>query len=310
MSFMRSYTPFMPTLPQLRMLAAVVDTGSFTDAAAALDVSQSAVSHGIAALEKEAGARLVDRGAPVVVTPLGQRLLPHARAAVASADAFSAEAQTGRHRGTVRLAAVPTVCQGLMPALLRHWTQRLPDVHVQVFEGDDDEMPLWLEGGIVDAAVLVDPDPVPAGAVVVARDDFRAVVRSDHPLVDEPEITLAELLEDGLLGSGGGCETQVRRLHAAADLPYTADQRVRELATMVRMVAEGIGVSIMPSLGGVMLPQGVVMRPLRPSATRDLVLSGPARRPWHPLVRALVAATDPLVVDVSDHGDEAVGVPA
>ncbi len=286
----------MPTLAQLRVLAAVVDLGSFTDAAAALDVSQSAVSHAVAALEKEAGGRLIERGTPSTATPLGTRLLPHARAAVASADAYLADAATGRHRGTVRLAAVPTVCQGLMPALLKHWSARLPDVHVQVFEGDDDEMPQWLEGGIVDAAVLVDPDVGHPGGVLVGRDDFRAVVRSDHPLVAEPAIDLAELQEDGLLVSGGGCEAQVRRLHAVAGLPYRADQRVRELATMVRMVAEGIGVSIMPSLGGGLLPPGVVMRPLTPSATRDLVLTGPARRPWHPLVRALVEATDPLVV--------------
>lgn len=289
----------MPTLVQLRVFVAVVDRASFTDAAAALDVSQSAVSHAVAALEQEAGGRLVERATPVVTTALGARLLPHARAAIASADAFTAEHASARSAGTVRLAAVPTVCQGLMPALLRTWGDRLPLVHVRVFEGDDDELADWLEGGIVDAAVLVDPDPAPDGARLVARDDFRAVVRTDHPLVGAGPIPLAELVDDGLLVSGGGCEAQVRRLHRTADLPFTPGQRVRELATMLRMVDEGIGVSVMPSLGGGLLPDGVVMAPLAPTLTRDLVLTGPTTRPWHPLVRSLVAATDEHPLDAT-----------
>lgn len=285
----------MPTLAQLRVLVAVVDTGSFTQAATALGISQSAVSHALAALEREGPGPLVDRSGGASPTALAHRLLPHARSALASADAFAAEqaAFAGRADGTVRLAAVPTVCQGLLPRLLRDWSTRLPDVRVQVFEGDDDEMPRWLEVGTVDAAILVDPRPVPDGGRVVARDDYRAIVRRDHPYAEEQVIDLAELGQDGLLVSQGGCEAQVRRLHADADLSFRPAQHVRELATLVRMVAEGIGVSIMPSLGGAMLPPELVMVPLAPTRTRELVLAGPSQRPWHPLVRTLVEATDP-----------------
>ncbi|MDQ0426407.1 MULTISPECIES: LysR family transcriptional regulator [Cellulomonas] len=289
----------MPTLAQLRVLVGVCDHASFTDAAAALGVSQSGVSHAIAALEKEAGGRLVERAAPARPTGLGERLLPHARAALASVDAFVAESAARRHVGTVRLAAVPTVCQGLLPGLLQRWSRDLPDVRVQVFEGADDELVPWLEQGTVDAAVLVDPAPAPPGSRLVARDDFRALVRADHPLATEPAIDLAELHEDGLLVSAGGCEPQVRQMHADAGLEFRVAQRVHELATMIRMVAEGIGVSVMPALGGTMLPPELTMRPLRPGLVRELVLSGPQHRPWHPLVHALVAATDDRPVDAT-----------
>ncbi|UZN02049.1 LysR family transcriptional regulator [Cellulomonas sp. S1-8] len=289
----------MPSVVQLRLLVAVVEHASFTDAAIALGVSQSGVSHAIATLEKESGGRLVERDAPVRPTPLGQRLLPHARATLASVDAYTAESAASRHVGTVRLAAVPTVCQGLMPALLHHWAPRLPDIRVQVFEGDDEELPVWLESGTVDAAVLVDPTPFPQGARLVARDDFRAVVRRDHPLAEEPVIALAELHEDGLLVSAGGCEAQVRKMHADVALPFAPAQRVRELATMMRMVAEGIGVSIMPALGGAMLPAELTMRPLTPVLTRELVITGPLQRPWHPLVHAVIDATDVDPVDAT-----------
>ena len=85
----------------------------------------------------------------------------------------------------------------------------------------------------------------------------------------------------------GGCEDQVERLHRLAGVPFHWRQRVRELGTLVRMVDEGLGVSIMPTLGASMLPASLVMVPLVPTMHRELVLSGPRSRPWHPAARLL-----------------------
>ncbi|WSA27956.1 LysR family transcriptional regulator substrate-binding protein [Streptosporangium sp. NBC_01755] len=86
---------------------------------------------------------------------------------------------------------------------MRTWRAELPGVEVQVFEGDDDELSPWLETGVVDAAILVDPTPPPPAHVVVGRDAFHAVVRTDHPLAGQEHIAMAELLEDPLLVSRG-----------------------------------------------------------------------------------------------------------
>jgi DNA-binding transcriptional LysR family regulator len=193
-------------------------------------------------------------------------------------------------RGTVRLAAVPTVCQGLLPRLRELWAVTLPDVDVQVYEGDDDEMPEWLEAGTVDAAVLVDPSPVPHGGVVVAQDEMAAVVRRDHPLADLPALTLDDLHEDGLVAGGGGCERQIQRLHELEGQPFRWAHRVREMNTMFGMIERGEGVSIVPTLGRGMLPPDLVMVPMARRLERTLVLSGPVSREWHPLAQALVDA--------------------
>ncbi len=278
------------SIPQLRAFTATVDAGSFTGAAAALGVGQSAVSHAVAGLEREVGGAVVHRGGAATATPLGERLLAHARSAVASIDALEAVVTPVTARGTVRLAAVPTVCQGLLPRLRELWAVTLPDVDVQVYEGDDDEMPEWLEGGTVDAAVLVDPAPMPTGAVVVARDERAAVVRRDHPLAAQEALTLDDLHEDGLVAGGGGCEVQIQRLHELDGQPFRWAHRVREMNTMFGMIQRGEGVSIVPTLGRSMLPDDLVMLPLERRLTRTLVLSGPSSRPWHPLAQALVDA--------------------
>ncbi|SBN64583.1 DNA-binding transcriptional regulator, LysR family [Curtobacterium sp. 9128] len=278
------------TLAQLRALVATVDRGSFTLAAATLGIGQSAVSHAVAGLEREVGGQVLRRGGAAAPTPLGERLIGHARSVLASVDALEAVVRPGTARGTVRLAAVPTVCQGLLPRLRDLWAVTLPDVDVQVYEGDDDEMPEWLEAGTVDAAVLVDPVSVPDGAVVVARDEMAAVIRRDHPLADAAALTLDDLHEDGLVAGGGGCEHQIQRMHEIAGQPFRYAHRVREMSTMFGMIQRGEGVSVVPTLGRVMLPDDLVMVPTTPRLERTLVLSGPSSRPWHPLARALVDA--------------------
>ena len=280
------------TLAQLRAVVAAVDHRSFTDAAAGLGMSQSAVSHAISALERAVGGRVVHRDPPVRPTALGERILPHARAALASVDTFEDAARTPRLTGLVRLATVTTVYRAALPPLLRRWEVRFPDVDVQVFEGDDSEMPVWMESGMVDAAVLVNPPTPPIGSRVLATDDYRAVVRRDHPFAREAEISLAELLEDPLIVSSGGYEDQIRDLHHHAGLPFESQRRVRELATLITMVEKGLGVSILPSLGARMLSPRLVMLPLTPRVERNLVLSGPQTRPWHPLVTALLEELD------------------
>ncbi len=278
------------SIQQLRAFVATVDAGSFTGGASALGVGQSAVSHAVAGLEREVGGPVVRRGGAAVATPLGDRMLAHARSVLASVDALEAVVRPATARGTVRLAAVPTVCQGLLPRLRELWAVTLPDVDVQVYEGDDDEMPEWLEGGTVDAAVLVDPVPAPDGGVVVARDEMSAVVRRDHPLASSTALTLDDLHEDGLVAGGGGCEHQIQRMHELAGQPFRWAHRVREMSTMFGMIQRGEGVSIVPTLGRVMLPDDLVMLPVEPRYVRTLVLSGPSSRPWHPLAQALVDA--------------------
>ncbi|MEV1010854.1 LysR family transcriptional regulator [Streptomyces sp. NPDC049881] len=278
------------TLRQADVFLAVADHGGFSAAADHLGMSQSAVSHTVAALEREVRAPVLQRGPAVAPTAFGEALLPYARAVQAAARAL--EARVSREHaeaatGTVRLAAAPTAAHRLVPGLLRRWKARLPALDVRLFEGDDAELADWLRTGTVDAAVLIDPERPHPGAVPLARDDFRAVLRRDHPLAAEPSVRLADLADDPLLVSSGGCEPQISALHALAGVPYRPAQRVHTLATLLGMAEAGLGVAVMPSLAHTMLGDGLVMVPLTPRAERVLLLTGPADRPWHPRVEQL-----------------------
>ncbi|MFG3225788.1 LysR family transcriptional regulator [Kitasatospora sp. NPDC048194] len=276
---------------QLRALVAVADTGGFGAAADELGISQSAVSHAVAALERSLGSPVLHRGTPCRTTPLGEQILPHARTAVASAAAVRtiATRHTGGLTGTVRLAAPTTVCQALMPGLLRDWKAAHPQVTVRLFEGEDAELTTWLEAGTVDAAVLVDADPLPPGAVPLGADSMHALLRRDHPLAGQDTIHVGELEDDDFLLSEGGCEHHIREAYRRAGTRFSPRHRIRDLNTLIGMVHAGVGVSVMPALALTMLPPECVLVPIRPAVHRTLTLTGPAGRPWSPAVSGLLA---------------------
>src|SRR6185436_9965996 len=127
----------MTTLRTLECLIALVDHGSVSAAAASLNMSQPALSHQIAALEKELGAPVVERlWRGVRATAAGRASAEEARLALRAADQAI---QIGRRvgaggAGRLRIACVETMTTWLLVPVLRHWRSRHPDVHLGLAE--------------------------------------------------------------------------------------------------------------------------------------------------------------------------------
>lgn len=279
------------TLVQLRALLAVLDAEGFSAAADESGATQAALSYAVASLEKTAGGRVLERRPRIALTPLGAAMLSHARASVAAADRLdlAVDLHFGRAVGTVRLAASTTASASIVPLLREHWSQTLPGIDVRVLEGEDDEMPAWLADDVVDAAILINPRQTDPRARVVARDVFEAVVRSDHPFARLSSVPVSDLLDDPVLVSDSGCRAQILAICRAADPEFTPARDVRDLHSVMTMVATGHGVSIIPGLGRALIAEDVAFVPLDPIVERTLILTGPEQRTWSPAVAALIA---------------------
>lgn len=238
------------TITQLRCLAAVVETGGFTAAATALHLTQSAVSQAIATLEAGLGLPLLVRGRDrVVPTKAGTMAHREALAALAALDRLAACGGRGTDLAGARLriGGVQSATVRLLPHWLKPFQARYPKVAVTLHEGTDDEVRDWVLADAVDLGIT-SRSHAELDRQAVAEDEYVVVVPAADPLASRRRVGLAAL--DGLpmILSGGGCETMIEELLAAAGSAPDIRFMVRDNTTLAAMVREGLGFTIMPEL--------------------------------------------------------------
>ena len=140
-------------LAKYETLAAAVEQGSLTLAAAQLGITQSAVSHNLDSLEKELGFPVLKRGrAGVRLTEEGERLMPAVRALLSSAEQLgqTAAAIRGLDTGLVRIGAFTSVAVHLLPAVLKEFQTDYPGVDFRLMNGDYHDVEQWISDGSID----------------------------------------------------------------------------------------------------------------------------------------------------------------
>ncbi|MFW5899008.1 MAG: LysR family transcriptional regulator [Jiangellaceae bacterium] len=278
-------------LAQLRALVAVAEHGGFTRAAVVLGLTQSAVSHAVAGLERELGHALLHRDrSGVVVTAVGRTVLDDARQAVRAADRVAAQAEASGAQlvGELRLGGLPSTNVAVLPALQREFCRRYPQARVSLLEGSDEEVLDWTEHGLVDLGCVTEAVGKVDGALL-ATDEFMAVMDIGHPLAGQDGVAVGELADDPLITSASGCEPVTEQLFHEAGLPFRPRHRATQLRTILTMISLGMGVSIMPSLLLAELPRDVVAVPLRPAVPRRIWLGHPPGARPHALAQAFLA---------------------
>lgn len=186
-------------LRALDQFLVVAELGSFTAAAASLNLSQPAVTKTIRRLEAEVGAPLFERlPRGVALTTYGRSLARHARLIgnqLRQADA-ELEALKGGRSGQIRVGAGPSWMSQLLPRAVARLLVRSPDVRIQVMEGFDDSLKEALRQGDLDLVVVAlqeGPDELGLTTRPLVDDTLMVVARGDHPLRARKHLSLAEL---------------------------------------------------------------------------------------------------------------------
>lgn len=242
-----------PSLAQLRAFAAVAEHLHFRDAAAAIGMSQPALSGAVSALEEALGVTLLERTTrKVLLSPAGERLAVRTKAVLDEVEALMAEAEAVRapFTGVLRLGVIPTVAPYLLPALIDLVHDRYPDLDLQVHEEKTAGLVEGLTGGRLDLLLLAVPLGVPGVVELPLFDeDFVLVTPVGHPLGGREGIAREALKElDLLLLDEGHClrdqALDVCREAGRADAPVTTT--AAGLSTLVQLVAGGLGVTLLP----------------------------------------------------------------
>ncbi|OLR94005.1 LysR family transcriptional regulator [Actinokineospora bangkokensis] len=269
----------MPTLRALECLVEAVDRGSVTAAAAALHLSQPALSHQLAALEREVGAPLVERlPRGVRATAAGVAVVEQARVALAAARRSVAlgRAVAEGAGGGLRVACAETMVAPLLAPVLRAWRLARPGVALSVVEcrGARAVADL-LTAQEADLGLAPRPERFDGRVTVVGEEEVVAVLPPD--LDPGPALAWADL--DGLdvvhFHPDNGLAAWLDEAAAAHGTTLTAVTRTRSATTAVHLAHAGLGVALVPTTA---LPPAarVAVRPLRPRLTRQVVVLDPA----------------------------------
>lgn len=278
-------------LSQCSAFVAVAETESFTRAGLRLGISQSAVSHAVAALEKDLGVTLMRRmRGGVTLTAEGRRALQHAQAVVHHAELVAVQARATRaDDGPLRVATVPTFAARLLPRLMAEFAAAGRDPAIVVREADDKQIARWLRAGVVDVGITYTTPPGMVTAPLV-RETLYALVARDHPLAGSRAVPYEQVARLPLILPSWDPEAAVLRALREADGETPVPHHLRDLTTVLAMVGEGLGVTILPdSVLPAVLPDLRVLE-LVPGRSRQLFLSTQAAEGDDDRVRALAAA--------------------
>jgi DNA-binding transcriptional LysR family regulator len=266
---------------RLQVLREVALRGSFSAAAEALAYTQPAVSQQVAALERDTGTRLVERGVrPVRLTEAGRALVAHADAVLARLE--EAEQELGEfaalRRGRLRLASVPTAIATLVPRAVAVFRERHPDVDVSVVDDHLHALMPRLARWELDLAVIYEHEALPEADVTLERtylldDPFDLVVPNGHPLGLRTSIALEELADETWIGGtpeGSYARMIAHSCHAAGFEPRVAFETDDDRAVQA-FVAVGAGIAILPHLPLTLMRPDLQRIPLTRPPVRRIV---------------------------------------
>ena len=284
----------MLDVKRMRVIKDVAARGSFSGAADALSYTQSAVSQQIAALEREAGAVLVERNARGVrLTDAGSALVAHADAILARLDAAERELEAiaGLRGGHLRLVAFPSAASSLMPLAVAEFRRRHPAVELSLEPGEPAEAMEALKAGQCDVALSLEASFEPFADDAIAKtplldDPMFLVLPGGHPLARKPDLRLEDLAEEAFIqGAIGTCpDTRIllRAGNAAGFEPRIAFQS-NDYTAIQGFIAAGVGVGLIPDLALNSVRDDIVIRDLGGQVTSRRIfvstLAGSYRSP-------------------------------
>jgi DNA-binding transcriptional LysR family regulator len=268
----------MLSMRALECLVTVVEQGSLTKAAATLHMSQPALSHQIAAIERELGTPVIERlPRGIRPTAAGLAAVAEARIALAAADraVMAGRRVAAGKGGRIRIACAETMTAWVLVPVLRHWRRRFPDVELDLKEHNSaDRMLGVLLGGGADIIVGPPPTRTDEHTELLGREEIVIVASPEHRFAGMPAVPLAELSTEPLIHYDPDNGNSVWLDQFAARRGVVLPQptlRTGSPRTAAQLAAAGMGVAIVPFSALTPRPGGTI-RPVDPVELREVVV--------------------------------------
>lgn len=242
------------TPKQVKAFVAVSEYRSFADASAAMHVSQPALSMAIKNLEQAVGGRLFIRTTRTLsLSPEGQAFLPVARRLLADWEMAFDDLHNlfVKQRGKLTIAAMPSFAATRLPQVLAGFNRRYPNINVLIDDVVAERVNEQVRSGRAEMGITFKPDDlVDLEFVSLFKDRFVVAIPPQHPLQAKKRLSWKAVIRYPLLllQQPSSIRVLIEKTLAENQLQASIEMEAHQLATLGKMVAAGLGVSIVPSL--------------------------------------------------------------
>jgi DNA-binding transcriptional LysR family regulator len=253
-----------------------IETGSFTKAAEELGYTQSAISQMVHSLEEELSTILILRSRTgITLTPDGEEFLPYIKKICNSHRELKEKMKEmeGLESGHIRIGVFSSVSCHWLPGLMKDFKLQYPAVHFELHQGDYTEISTWIKEGSVDFG-FVNPKAVSNLTTTPLKDDeMFAVLPKGHGLAEQNEVTLKELLNEPYILLDEGDISEPLTIFQLNNFEPNIQYRVHDDYTIMSMIEQGLGISILPKLVLHRCPYHIITKKISPSFSRTISLA-------------------------------------
>ena len=254
----------------------VVEQGSFTRAAEELGYSQSAVSQNVRALEQETGVTLLSRRKDgVQLTQDGQEFYPYIQSIFQAEQALERKRQEtmGLQNSLIRIGTFTSVSRNLLPPMMKRFKEKYPDVRFVLRQGEYTSIPQWIRQGEIDFG-FVNQDAVEGMETrLLYEDRMLAVLPQGHRLEGQSSLTLQDISTEPLILLDEGEHSVLLDAFHSAGLTPSLAYEVYDDYSILSMVRQGLGISVLYEKVVAGFEQGLSLRPIQESPRRRVALS-------------------------------------
>ncbi|RVT59833.1 LysR family transcriptional regulator [Niallia taxi] len=259
------------SLARYEIFNTVVELGSLTKAAEALNITQSAVSYSIANLEAEFGFPLLIRSrSGITLTSNGQRMLKSVRTVLHWDEKLKQEAASikGLEVGTVRIGAFTSVCIQWLPRLLKNFKQEHPFIEIKIFQGGYQDVEEWITNGVIDFGFTTLPTTENFETIPLKKDRILCILPQKHPLSILDKVRIDQLKNEAFITLKSGYNHDIKRILKDTGVTLQNSFEMADDQAILAMVENELGVSIMPELVLQSMPYKVTALRLEPEQHR------------------------------------------
>lgn len=283
------------------LFADVADTKNFTKSGEHMGYTQPGVSHILKAMESELGFSLFLRTKQgVILTPNAESILPLVRQLLAINEQLdqTIASLNGLETGHLTIASFASISRNWLPAIIYSFQKEYPGIEIELLEGGTDDIVGWVENNIADLGLLSKRHTSSLEWISLYDDPLMAILPKDYPAASRNGFPIAEMADKPFIISAEGTDYDIHHALKQADITPKIHFSSKDDLAIVSMVANNLGISILPKLIIEGVQSQITALPLEPFFSRQLGIGIRSHSNLSPAARRFINTLQTILPDL------------